>query len=117
MTRRPMTSEVRTRFDASVSDARAAIAAGQPAEAWPLLEVAHILSQPWWRPHVRVHWMMLRLGVRIGDRQEVLGQIVRLVVAGPGSATGRYPVGNTGRARVPANRPMAVPEDLVALLT
>jgi hypothetical protein len=42
----------------------------------------------------------------------VVGQLLRLVVAGPGSLTGRYPVGNTGGADVSALAPMPIPEDL-----
>jgi hypothetical protein len=37
-------------------------------------------------------------------------------LAGPGSISGRYPVGNTGGADVSAFSPMAVPEDLRPLL-
>jgi hypothetical protein len=59
---------------------------------------------------------MLGVAWRERDRREVTGQLVRLVVAGPGSATGRYPVGNSGRARVPATLPMPLPDDLAALL-
>jgi hypothetical protein len=90
--------------------------AGRIAEAWSRLEVAHILSQAWWRPHVKVHWTMLRLAARTRDRHEILGQMIRLIVAGPGSVTGRYPVGNTGRANVSATQPMPVPEELAELL-
>jgi hypothetical protein len=96
--------------------ARRALAAGDTAEAWRLLERTHILSQPWARPHVRSHVDMLRLAVRARDRREALGQLLRIAVAGPGSATGRYPLGNTGRARVSATLPMPVPEDLARLL-
>jgi hypothetical protein len=42
---------------------------------------------------------------------------VRLTVAGPGSLTGRYPVGNTGGARVNALTPMPIPADLAPLLS
>jgi hypothetical protein len=59
---------------------------------------------------------MLGFGVRRRRGREVLGQVVRLVVAGPGSWTGRYPVGNTGGADVSALRPMPVPDDLCATL-
>jgi hypothetical protein len=45
-----------------------------------------------------------------------VGQIFRLVVAAPGSWTGRYPVGNTGGADVSAFRPMPIPEDLAKFL-
>jgi hypothetical protein len=59
---------------------------------------------------------MLRLAIRTRAPREIGGQVVRTVVAGPGSALGRYPLGNTGRADVPATRPMPIPEDLSQLL-
>jgi len=37
-------------------------------------------------------------------------------VAGPGSLSGRYPTGNTGRARVPATQPMPIRSDLAKML-
>jgi len=48
----------------------------------------------------------------VRDPREVLGQLIRLAVAGVGSAIGRYPAGNTGRARVSLLAPMPVPADL-----
>jgi hypothetical protein len=104
------------RLDAERRQARIAHAAGDDAEAWRLLERTHILSQPWSWPHIRSHIDMLRLAVRTKEGREVFGQLVRIVMAGPGSATGRYPLGNTGRATVPATRPMPVPDDLAELL-
>ena len=89
---------------------------GDDTEAWRLLERTHILSQPWPWPHVRSHIDMLRLAVRTRHHREALGQAVRILVAGPGSATGRYPLGNTGRADVPATQPMPVPDDLADVL-
>ena len=106
----------RARYDASLTEASALIAEGRIGDAWSRLETAHILSQPWWRLHVQTHWRMLRLAVLTCNRREITGQVMRLVVAGPGSAAGRYPRGNTGRASVPATRPMPVPDDLAALL-
>ncbi|HEV3401169.1 MAG TPA: DUF3703 domain-containing protein [Acidimicrobiales bacterium] len=44
------------------------------------------------------------------------GQVLRLVLAGPGSLTGRYPLGNTGGANVSAFAPMPIPDDLRDLL-
>ena len=81
------------------------------------LERAHILSQPFALPHVRTHLAMLGFGVRHRDVREVRGQLVRLLVAGPGSAFGRYPLGNTGSADVSAVQPMEIPADLRAILT
>ena len=58
----------------------------------------------------------LGAGLRRRDRREVVGQLVRLLVAGPGSAVGRYPLGNTGGANVSAVTPMPIPADLQAVL-
>ena len=96
--------------------ASAARARGDVAGEWHHLERAHILSQPMAGPHVRTHLAMLSHGIRRRDRREVLGQIVRLVVAAPGSWTERYPVGNTGGANVSALKPMPIPDDLLAIL-
>ena len=87
----------------------------QPGE-WHHLERAHILSQPMTVPHLRTHAAMLGAALRRHDRREVVGQLLRLVVAAPGSLTGRYPVGNTGGADVSALQPMPIPEDLRPLL-
>jgi hypothetical protein len=114
--RRTRTPEIDAAIDADRRAARDARRAGDLEEAWRLLERTHILSQPWAWPHVRSHVDMLRLAVRARDRHEISGQIVRTAVAGPGSAVGRYPLGNTGRSDVPATRPMPVPEDLAELL-
>jgi hypothetical protein len=53
---------------------------------------------------------MLRLAVGQRDRREAVGQVLRLVVAAPGSVSGRYPKGNTGRASVGLREPMPVPD-------
>ena len=49
------------------------------------------------------------------ERREGLGQLVRLVPAGPGSLTGRYPVGHTRGADVSAFAPMPTPDDRAPL--
>jgi hypothetical protein len=111
--RGPMPDSVRAAYATELAEARSA---GSSTERWTALERAHILSQPWVRPHLRAHVAMLGVAWRERDRREIAGQLLRLVVAGPGSATGRYPVGNTGRARVPATLVMPMPDDLAALL-
>ncbi len=57
-----------------------------------------------------------RPALRRRDRKEIVGQVVRLVLAGPGSLNGKYPVGNTGGANVSAFAPMPIPDDLRAVL-
>jgi hypothetical protein len=96
--------------------ARAARQRGDHTAEWTHLERAHILSQPLALAHVRTHAAMLAYGFRDHDRHEVVGQLLRLVVAAPGSWTGRYPVGNTGGADISALQPMPIPDDLRAVL-
>ena len=95
--------------------ATAARAAGDAAAEWRHLERAHILSQPNIRLHLATH-VTLAFALRKRNGREIGGQLVRLLLAAPGSATGKYPRGNTGGANVSAFRPMPVPADLAPLL-
>jgi Protein of unknown function (DUF3703) len=85
--------------------------------AWSALERAHILSQPYLGPHLANHWAMLCFAVAQRDAKEVVGQIVRLVLASFGALSGRIPTGNIGRATVSAFKPMPIPEDLRQAMT
>lgn len=95
-----------------------AAAKGAPSveQRWRHLERAHIVSQPDPWLHTCNHAAMLSLALRQRDRREALGQVVRLIVAAPGSIAGRYPVGNTGRVDAGLMTPMAIPADLVPLM-
>jgi hypothetical protein len=86
-------------------------------QRWRHLERAHIVSQPDPWLHTCNHAAMLVVALRQRDRREALGQMVRLVVAAPGSLSGRYPPGNTGRVAAGLMTPMPVPPDLAAQLT
>ncbi len=107
---------IRHAWTAEHAAARAARVAGDTATEWKHLERAHIVGQPLPIAHVRTHLAMLGHGVRHRDAREIGGQIARLLVAGPGSAVRRYPLGNTGGAGVSAITPMDLPDDLRALL-
>ena len=99
-------------WSAEMDVARSARRDGDVQREWSHLERAHILSQPLAGPHVRTHAAMFGAAVRRREPREVVGQLFRIVVAGPGSLTGRYPVGNTGGANVSAFAPMEIPTDL-----
>jgi len=101
---------MRARIDYELNAARST------QDPWPNLERAHILSQPWAWPHVKVHGAMLVSAVRTRNGREVRGQIIRLIVAGPGSIAGRYPSGNSGRTTMPLNATAKIPDDLATLL-
>ena len=109
-------TDLRERWAQERTAARAAKQQTDAEDEWRHLERAHVLSQPMAVAHVRTHVAMLGYGLRRRDRREIIGQLVRLVVAAPGTWTGRYPVGNTGGANVSALKPMPIPDDLQAVL-
>jgi hypothetical protein len=57
---------------------------------------------------------MLVMALRERNRREALGQVVRLIVAAPGSISGRYPPGNPGRVAAGLMTAMPIPSDLAA---
>lgn len=111
-----MKPELRGHFDAELAAAIAAERNGNTANAWGHLERAHILSQAHAWPHIRVHGRMFAFAWRRRDVREILAQIPRLILAGPGSLFGRAPLGNTGGSSVGIFTPMPVPDDLKRLL-
>lgn len=68
--------------------------------ALTLLEEAHILSQPFAVEHFYVHWKMFQLAYEFRVWKELMGQIPRLVLAMPGSWSGKAPAGNVGSTRM-----------------
>jgi hypothetical protein len=113
----PKARDLPTAWATERDAARAARRRGDHSAEWQHLERAHILSQPKALLHVRTHVAMLAAGIRRHDRREVAGQLLRLLVAGPGSLTRHYPVGNTGGADVSALTPMPIPDDLLPYLS
>lgn len=75
------------------------------------LERAHILAQRMTGKHTHIHWLMLLAGLRAHDFREVAGQVPRILASVLFSWLW-VPLGNTGRARVSAFKPMPVPTDL-----
>lgn len=92
------------RFDASAGE--------PPATRWPWLEAAHVLGQTRLGLHWRSHTAMLRYALQLRDGSEVLGQLLRLALVPLGHLLQRLPLGNIGRAHVPALRPMVPGQDI-----
>ena len=92
------------------------MAQGNHAAAFTHLERAHVLGQERVQPHVRSHWLMLKL--ELGRRRPLaaLGQAVRIVFAALGSAIGVVPTGNTGGTNVSMFRRMPIDPELVTLM-
>jgi hypothetical protein len=70
------------------------------SEALDSLEQEHLVAQPHAWPHFVVHWKMLMLAWKYKNGQEFLGQIPRLILAIPGSLSGKSPKGNVGSTRM-----------------
>lgn len=112
-----MAERLRAEIADRLVQAEAARRSDDVVGAWELLAEAHILSQSIAWPHIRVHLAMFGLAVRTRDVREVVGQAVRVVVAGPGSLAGKYPLGNTGRSDVSMFEPMPITADLQRVLS
>lgn len=69
-------------------------------EALKALEEAHLLAQPYCLPHFYVHLKMLVLAFTFRQWGEFFGQIPRLLLAIPGSLTGKAPRGNVGSTKM-----------------
>ena len=110
------TAEIRTRLQQNLIESRQARKSKDFDRCWTLLEDALVLSQPWALLLVRVHGSMFVTAMLQRDVREVRGQLSRITVAGPGSLSGRYPTGNTGRARVRATQPMPITGELAEVL-
>jgi hypothetical protein len=111
-----MNPELKKSFQAELAMARAAQTRGDARLAWRSLERAHVLSQAFAGPHLRVHLAMAPFAWRRWDVRELLGQLPRLLLAAPGSWSGRAPRGNTGGSDVGIFTPMEIPTDLQFLL-
>lgn len=107
---------IRPFVDDELRAAATAEAAGDPATSFRHLERAHVLGQASTLHHVRAHYRMLVWGLRRRDAREIIGQILRIVVAAMKTAVKAVPVGNTGGARVGPFQTMPVPKDLAAII-
>lgn len=110
-----MAEQLRIALQESLTEAQAAMARRDLAAAFVWLERAHILSQRMPLQHAWSHWLMLRAGWMQGDWREVAGQLPRIVAALLFSLIW-VPLGNTGRARVSAFKPMPLTDELQKLL-
>jgi hypothetical protein len=103
-------------IDREIEDAEKRIAAEDAEGAFRHLERAHVLGQSSTYQHTRIHWLMLKHGIRERDVKEIAGQVLRIGGAATKTPLGIYPKGNTGGAEVSPFRPMPIDEDLEAIL-
>jgi hypothetical protein len=96
----------------ALSSARIAQRESDFEVAWQHLIRAYIISQPNLRLHILFHSKMLRLASITSEFQEIIGQILRLMLAPLGHFLGITPWGNIGRATVSIISPNVLPSDI-----
>jgi hypothetical protein len=95
-----MKPELKQAFDAEMAAAVRFYEKGRLDQAFKHLEIAHVLGQHYVIPHVKSHWLMLKVGLKRGSSTEVIGQGVRIILGVLGSAVGIVPTGNTGGTNI-----------------
>ncbi|MDT0595547.1 DUF3703 domain-containing protein [Glaciecola petra] len=80
------------------------------------LEDAHVIGQHSTFHHTRVHYEMLKFGLKQRDMKEVVGQIFRIIGAITKTAIGLLPEGNTGGSNVSPFKPMPISRANKAIL-
>ncbi len=103
-------------IEAEIAAAERAARSGDRADAFHHLEQAHVLGQASTYYHTRVHWLMLKHGLRYRDGKEIAGQVLRIGGAATKTPFGIYPQGNTGGANVSPFRPMPIESGLAEIL-
>jgi hypothetical protein len=107
---------IRPYVEAELAAAVEAEVSGDAIAAFRHLERAHVLGQALTVQHVRVHWRMLRWGLRRRDLRECVGQVLRIGGAATKTALGMVPEGNTGGANVSPIERMPIPADLADII-
>lgn len=69
-------------------------------EELSLLEQEHVRVQFLAIPHFLVHWKMFVLAFQFRVWPEFFGQVPRMILAIPGSLTGKAPRGNLGSTKM-----------------
>lgn len=111
-----MNPALKEALDREMGEARRLYRADLLDQAFKHLETAHVLGQRHVMPHVRSHWLMLKIGLRRRSMPEVFGQTIRIVLGAFGSAVGVVPVGNTGGTDISMFKRLPVQSDLIHIL-
>ncbi|QYO66082.1 DUF3703 domain-containing protein [Leptolyngbya sp. 7M] len=111
-----MNQLIEKHIENEIAEAEKLAAAGDAAGAFRHLERAHVLGQSSTYHHTRIHWLMLKHGIRERDAKEIAGQVLRIGGAATKTPFGIYPKGNTGGANVSPIKPMPIVPDLAKIL-
>ncbi len=107
-----MNSIQRRTFSHEIELAKELIAGGDLERAFAHLERAHVIGQAFVMPHIKSHWLMLKVELARRQLSAVLGQLIRIILGAVGSAVGVVPVGNTGGTNVSMFKRMPIAPQL-----
>ena len=111
-----MNTRLRMAFDREIAAGKELVASGDLVRGFEHFERAHVLGQRFVGAHSHAHWFMLKLEVRRGRIDAVLGQAVRLFLGVIGSAVGIVPTGNTGGTDISMFKRMPIAPDLQEII-
>jgi hypothetical protein len=111
-----MNDRLKRAFESEIAAAHAALQKDRLNQAFRHAEYAHVLGQRYIAPHVRTHWLMLKIGLRRRSASEISGQVVRIVLGALGSAIGIVPDGNTGGTNVGMFKCMPIEPGIAKML-
>jgi hypothetical protein len=103
-------------FEREMDEARRLYRTGRLEQAFKALETAHVLGQHHVVPHIRTHWLMLKIGLRRRSTVEVFGQAVRIALGALGSTVGVVPVGNTGGTDISLFKRLPISDDIAHIV-
>lgn len=117
MTNNTFANRIKKHVDAEIEQASSFLNANDLVSAFHHLERAHVLGQAVTIEHTRVHWLMLKIGLKKKDYREVLGQLFRIIGASTKTPLGIYPTGNTGGANISPFKQLPIPNDLQKIIS
>jgi hypothetical protein len=103
-------------FEKEIASARALMRRDEHDQALLHLERAHVLGQRHVVPHVRSHWLMLRVAVHRREPAAMLGQAARIALGAVGSLVGSVPTGNTGGTNISMFARLPIDAELLELM-
>ena len=112
MSNKSFTDSIKKHIDLEIEQAANLVKSGELEGAFHNLERAHVLGQTITFEHTRVHWLMLKIGLKNKDARKVFGQLFRIIGASTKTPFGIYPTGNTGGANVSPFKSMPIDSHL-----
>lgn len=111
-----MNSVLRVAYENEIALAKNLIARDELQQGYLHLERAHVIGQAFVGPHVRSHWLMLKVEFRRKRPSAVFGQTVRIVLGALGLAAELVPVGNTGGSDVSMFKRLPISPELQSIV-